>query len=278
MKKHILITDVDNTLFDWFGMWHASFSALFDKVLEISCIPRETLIGEMRSIFQKYGTSEYAFVLEECPSLKKMYQDPRKSLDEAVVAYKDARAKSLHLYDGVYSTLTRLHQRNIKVIAYTESLQYYTAYRLESLGIARLIDVLYSPPDHEIAMQRDRSINETAPELVKRLTPPGEFKPNPAILKQIIDDARATAGDCIYVGDSEMKDIAMANQAGVQSVLARYGSSHFEERADDYNLLRSVSHWSEADVERERRLKAAQSDISPDFTIDSFSEIISFFE
>jgi hypothetical protein len=42
----LLITDLDNTLFDWFGIWHASFSAMLDKTVELSGVPREVLEAE----------------------------------------------------------------------------------------------------------------------------------------------------------------------------------------------------------------------------------------
>ena len=71
MKKTVLITDLDNTLFDWFETWYNSFNAMLESVVDISGISRETLIPEIKAIHQKHGTAEYAFLLEEIPSLKK---------------------------------------------------------------------------------------------------------------------------------------------------------------------------------------------------------------
>lgn len=34
MKKTVLITDLDNTLFDWFSIWYNSFNAMLNKVVE----------------------------------------------------------------------------------------------------------------------------------------------------------------------------------------------------------------------------------------------------
>jgi phosphoglycolate phosphatase-like HAD superfamily hydrolase len=68
-NKSVLITDLDNTLFDWFTIWYESFNALISKVSEISGIDRDTLIQEAKPIHQNHGTAEFAFILEELPSL-----------------------------------------------------------------------------------------------------------------------------------------------------------------------------------------------------------------
>jgi hypothetical protein len=60
----------------------------------------------------------------------------------------------------------------------------------------------------------------------------------------------ADVSEVMCVGDSLMKDIVMAQGAGVTDVWAKYGESH---RRDGYDLLRRVSHWTPQDVERERR-------------------------
>ena len=66
MKKSfsVLITDLDNTLFDWFEIWYQSFNAMLDKIIEISGVDREKLLDEIRSIHQRHRTSEYVFLID----------------------------------------------------------------------------------------------------------------------------------------------------------------------------------------------------------------------
>jgi phosphoglycolate phosphatase len=59
MKKTALITDLDNTLFDWVELWLNSFSSMLDSIVDISGIPKEQLIPEIRDVHRKHGTSEY---------------------------------------------------------------------------------------------------------------------------------------------------------------------------------------------------------------------------
>lgn len=278
VRKKALITDVDNTLYDWFDIWHSCFTAMLEKTLEISGVDRDVLLKDIQRVFRKHHTSEYSFVLEECETLSSLYGDDlRRTLDPAIEAFRLARSNALKLYPGVAETLKVLKQNDVKIIAFTESLQYYTVARLKLLGLDEFIDVLYSPPDNESKFIESRSKRiETA--LITRTIPAGELKPNPHVLKAILDENDLEPCDCIYVGDSEMKDIQMANDVGVFSVLASYGALHFESRPEDYNLLRAVSHWSDEDILREKRLKETKRHAVPNYTAAAFNDVIQFFE
>lgn len=278
MKKKALITDIDNTLYDWFDIWHSCFTAMLEKTLEISKISRDELLDDIQKVFKRHQTSEYSFVLEECKSLSELYGNSlRASLDPAIEAFRLARSKSLKLYPDVLDTLTTLKNSDIKIIAFTESLQYYTVTRLKQLKLDTLIDVLYSPLENESSLIESRS-EKIQTTLITRTIPPGELKPSPQVLKLILEENNLNPCDCIYVGDSEMKDIQMANDVGVFSILASYGSSHFKSRLKDYELLRRVSHWSEEEILREKNLKETNKHATPNHTAHSFSEIINFFE
>lgn len=273
-KIKTLITDVDNTLYDWFDIWYASFSAMLDKVVDISKLPRETLLTDIQEVFRRHHTSEYSFVLEECKCLQDKYGNSiRAEFDLAIQAYRAARGKALQLYPGVLQTLQELQKRSIQVIAYTESLQYYTVSRLKSLGLESYIDQLYSPPDSE--SEHIEKLNGKLETTIKiKTVPKGELKPNTKILNSILEENHLTPADCIYIGDSEMKDINMANDIGMLSVLAAYGATHFAKREKDYGLLQRVSHWSDEDIAREKELKRTKAHAKPDYTAESFSELL----
>ena len=104
------------------------------------------------------------------------------------------------------------------------------------------------------------------------------MKPNPALLLHIINEIGAAPEECLYIGDSKMKDIAMAQDAGVTDVFAEYGVSHFNDKKDiRYDLLRDVTHWTDEDVEREKKINSNRRLVSPSFVVNKFSEIIPFF-
>jgi phosphoglycolate phosphatase len=282
-KIGLLITDLDNTLFDWVNLWYECFSAMLDEILRISGIDREILIPEIKAIHQKHGTSEYAFLIEEIPSLIRKYDgaDLQKIFDPAIHVYRIKRREHLKLYPTVLEALTRLKRAGTLVVGYTESMAYYTSYRVKHLGLDGLLDFLYSPEDHDLPknMTPERlrmypadyyELKETKP----RVTPKGRLKPDAEILLWIVGEMGALPGHTAYVGDSLMKDIPMAQHAGIADLWAKYGSAH---KRPEYRLLQDVTHWTEADVRREQALQVEHA--MPTRTLFArFDEMFNHFE
>ncbi len=133
----LLITDLDNTLFDWFLFWHASFKAMLDKIIEISGLPKEQIISEIKTIHEKYGTSEYSFIIEELPSLQEKHKntDLVEIYSDAIEAYRKERKRTLALYPGVLNTLEAIKKNGSLIVAYTESKEFYTNYRMRKFGL-----------------------------------------------------------------------------------------------------------------------------------------------
>ena len=276
MKK-LLITDVDNTLLDWQHLWFEAFSAMATRVLDISGVAPDRFYAECSAIHQKYGTSEYAFVLSELPSLLEIYGDSLlRSVQPAIDDFRAARRKHLRLYDGVLETLQHLKAKGVTVAAFTESKAFYTSYRFRKLGLDGLVDFLYSPADHSVPFDTStiRKYDPASYELkstVHRFTPEGEVKPHPHILSTIIDELGFTKSETAYVGDNLLKDVFMAQQAGVLDIHAAYGAA--QHKAEQYDLLKKVTHWTPEMVAREAAALMPGA-IKPTQTLKwSFSEI-----
>jgi len=272
MKKTIsvVITDLDNTLFDWVNIWHASFKAMLDRLVLDTGIAEETLITDFKKIHEKYGTSEYAFSIEELPSLKAKYvgQDLAKKFRGAIEDFRAARVSNLRLYPGVLETLETLKDQGCLLVGYTDSISFYSKYRVRNLGLDRVLDYLYFPPDHPLPNGRTPQQIEMRRTILREL-PPGEVKPNPKILRDIIDGVGASLSQTIYVGNSLMKDVLMAQKARVEDVYADYGNNYHEQQ---YDLLKRVTHWTAGDVEKEKQLRAEQ--VNPSITLaGGFAEI-----
>lgn len=282
-RVSVLVTDLDNTLFNWVDIWHEAFSAMLRRLVEDSGISRDRLIKEIKGIHERHGTSEYAFLIEELPSLQEKH--PGKRLAEvysgAIDAFRHARKAHLRLYPGVMGTLGTVKQKGCLIVAYTESLAFYTNYRIRNLGLDGVLDYLYSPADHDLPANLTREqLRNYPPEhydlkgTEHRNTPAGQLKPNPKILLQIIRDIRAEPNQCIYIGDSLIKDVAMAKEAGVTDVYALYGDA---QKSKGYELLRQVTHWTQEQVEQEKRV--SPKDMAPTYTLtSSLSEIVDLFD
>jgi FMN phosphatase YigB (HAD superfamily) len=279
-----VITDLDNTLYDWVGMWGAAFNAMVRVLVERSGVPREVIEAEARVVHQQHRSTEYAFLIQSLPCLRRRHpgQDLVQVYADAIRAFRSAREVSLRLFPSVFETLVMLRSRGCLVVGYTDSRAFYSGYRVRKLGLDGLLDVLYSPPDHDlpsnIAVEDIRSQAPEAYEFqatVHRLLPEGEVKPNRKVLADIMKSVGVTPDQTIYVGDSLLKDVAMAQEAKVADVFARYG---VVQHRDHYELLRRVSHWTDAEIERERKMRALQS-IQASYTLTvGFAELLDLFE
>jgi phosphoglycolate phosphatase-like HAD superfamily hydrolase len=127
-KKTALITDLDNTLFDWADIWYKCFSAMLAEIVRISGLPRETLIPEIQAIHQKYGTSEYSFLIEELPSLRPLLKGKQATemFAPAIESYREQRRQNLKLFPTVAETLLKIKGRGTRIIGYTESMGFYS--------------------------------------------------------------------------------------------------------------------------------------------------------
>lgn len=155
----------------------------------------------------------------------------------------------------------------IKIVGYTESAKENGFYRLQKLNIDQLFRHVY--------------VSNSQFEWSNRLVTPNKIqvvqgkKPNPELIKQICEQESALGSETIYIGDSMTKDIYMAKMAGVISVLYAYPCD--KQTANElYSKLVAISHWTEADFQREQEIKQICKDnnIQPDYSIDSFEHLI----
>ncbi|HGX9503207.1 TPA: HAD-IA family hydrolase, partial [Escherichia coli] len=98
-----------------------------------------------------------------------------------------------------------------------------------------------------------------------------ESKPNPKLLEHICSFEGVSVEDAVYIGDSITKDMSMAKAVGVTAVWANYGRQFSPEL---WKVLVKITHWKDADVEREEQLRKAFSNVRPDYVVNSFSELL----
>jgi FMN phosphatase YigB (HAD superfamily) len=278
----LLITDLDDTVWYWFKMWHASFSAQLAELKRVTGLTDEQLLPEMKAVHERHHTSEYAFLLQELPSLRTRFGDnfdPRQSLPSVIQAFRQARKNNTALYPKVFDSLTQIRARGTRIVAFTESQRYYSIQRLKRCGLDGIVDVLYATAESEnltseqIANAREHETSWYELEKTETVTLPlGLKKPNPAVLRDILADEHCTPDRAVYVGDVLSKDVAMANEAQVLSVHAKYGETH---RQAGYDLLKAVTHWTPADVRKQS--EATPKAHVPQFTLQHhFGELLDF--
>jgi FMN phosphatase YigB (HAD superfamily) len=282
-RIELLVTDLDNTLWDWFDAWHASFVTLLTEVSILSGVPVPVLEDESRVVHQRRGTTEYSYLLNELPSLLALTDNPLIEYDEAVHAQNASRKTTTRLYPGVLKTLAALGNAGIPVVGYTESLAFWTEWRIATLGVDGLLTALYSSPDHDLpaGVTFDNLRTRPSEEYGLKLTPhkhvpAGIHKPSAAVLGDIISHFGATPATTLYVGDSLIKDVAMAQAVGAHDAYAAYGVA---QNRPEYDLLRRVTHWTPQVVQAERDAAERAGTVTPTCVLtEHFEEILTAFD
>jgi FMN phosphatase YigB (HAD superfamily) len=273
----LIITDLDNTLYDWVAYYARSFRAMSARLSELLEVEEERVLSDFRTVHQRYGNSEQPFAILELECVARAFgrlsrAELAERLAEPMEAFNEARSRFLRLYDTVAETLAEIQRLGHVIVGHTEAIQLNSHYRLVKLGIDGYFARLYTlggtwkehPHPH-----RPRKLSPA--EGFIETIPPEERKPNPELLRDICRREGFPLDDAIYVGDSLTRDIAMARAAGVHAVWARYGTRY---DPDLWQTLVRITHWTEEDVRREERLRETISGVEPDFTIDAFAGVL----
>lgn len=273
----LLITDLDNTLYDWVTFFSKSFEAMVVNLSKELSIDINILLDEFKVIHQKYGNTEQPFAILELPSVQKHYgelsrMELMERLNKPLHAFNSTRKKNLKLYAGVSETLHYLSRNGVKIVGHTEAIPQNAYYRLLKLNILPYFSKLYSLDGlylgHPI---EDRAKELAPPENFIQLVPKAERKPNPSLLLDICSREKVPATTTYYIGDSLIRDISMAKNAGIMAIWAKYGTECDKHLWD---ILVRVTHWTDEDVVRENELKRKANKIEPDAIIENFSQIV----
>ena len=272
----LIITDLDNTLYDWVTYFATSFEALLHALESTLNMREEDLIEEFRVLHREYGTSEQPFIMLELPSVKDRFPGLDRSelltqLEGPVRAFSEARRATLKLYDHVAETLETLDKAGYVFVAHTESSTVNAFYRLQRLGIDHFFRKVYVQSirwDGHPLPEREAALRP--PSGLIRELPKSERKPNPRLLVDICQQEGFEVDRTCYVGDSLVRDMAMAKEAGVLAIWARYGTRYDPALWD---LLVRITHWTSEDVEQESRLREESGKVEPDYVLDSFDHL-----
>lgn len=285
-KVNFIVTDLDDTIWDWLTMWHRSFEPYLCRISEEFGIDIKVLKKDFKELHQRYRTAESSFIYNELNSLSIAEKEKidgkqsSKASKSILHEYYSNKKNNLRLYDKVPDTLKMLKELGVCLVGFTESNSFFTKYRIKHLKLDGIFDCIYAPMDTGIPDSVDKHYREEhwEPELteIRYLTKKAK-KPDKEILEIILKDFGAKKENTIYIGDKLKKDILMANEAGITSVYAEYGHKI---ESDAYTLLTEVTHWSDEEVKSEKEFKESLKDVPiAKFTLkDDFSLLLDKFE
>jgi phosphoglycolate phosphatase-like HAD superfamily hydrolase len=274
----LIVFDLDNTIYDWYRAFIPAFYNMVNVAVELLGVDRESLLDQLREVHIKHHDVEHPFSLMETELVQEMIRSRGaeamwKLLDPAFHSFNRTRKANLALFPGTGDALNELRSYGISLAAYTDSKYYSAIGRIARLELGDVFDRIYCR-EKSPSLQSAISLDYTGSSLRDKVVeiPSHEGKPNPRVLNEIINLQCAGNGEVAYVGDSLAKDVLMAKRAGCFAVWAKYGAH--TDRAMYERLVR-VSHWTLADIERERNYAAEARQIEPDFICEtSLQELI----
>lgn len=277
----LVVTDLDNTLYDWVAYFVPAFYEMVTTAAEILHISTDLLLDDLQAIHRRHGNSEHPFALLETEIVRKLYpnaslEERSKILDGAFLAFNRSRKQTLKLYPGIYDTLQFITSQGAALVAYTEAPSINALHRIRFLGITPFFSGVYAPKSSGVQHPNVRQTNPLDQEI--RLLRPlqsGHRKPAPDVLLEICKDWQVPPTQTLYIGDSLTRDIGMAKAANTIGAWARYGTGHDPEL---WKKLVRVTHWTSEDVKREELLKQQFVGTKPDIELNNFAELASQIE
>src|SRR5665213_181405 len=276
----MLVCDLDNTLYDWVNYFVESFYAMVDQVVGATECDREQLLDDFRAVHSQHRDSEHPFALLETTTIKHLYPGQSRAilaelLDSAFHAFNTRRKEMLRLYPSVRETLDTLSRTDLVIVAHTESNLYAAVDRLTRLDLTKYFQRIYCRERTDAEHPNQKTVESWLQQFPSGKIvelPHNQLKPRPEVLLKICRDEAIAPHQTAYVGDSIARDIFMARSAGVFAIWAKYGSMH---SGDQYAKLVRVTHWTDGDVSRERKLAEKVQAMTPDYVLPcEFGEIL----
>ena len=278
----LLVTDLDNTLYDWISYFAAAFSRMVGAASRELDVPEEQLLDELRAVHQQSGNTEQPFALAYTPTAEARW--PGSSLAERVETlagvfeqFNRARRDCLVLYPGVRETLQEVRRRGVPLVGLTDAMWPNALHRMRLLELEGLFTHLYAPDpgNTDWSDPLRRGGYPDSPVQLAKLGP-SERKPSSSGLRRICADLDVPPDRALYVGDSLVRDVGMAQEVGVRTAWAMFGQVTDLRR---WEKVARVTHWSAEEVARDRDAPRDTSVVEPDAVLkESLAEILEAFE
>jgi FMN phosphatase YigB (HAD superfamily) len=277
MSQPIILTDLDNTVYNWVDFFGPSFRAMVHALAKELPFSEDYIIQDFKNLYAKHSSVEYPFAIQELEMCKGM---PPTKVERLVrygrAAFSMSRKKNLKPYDDVKETLQWATRAGILVVGVTNSPLYQAEMRLRQLNLDPLFTGLAGWDTHEIPKDDYPWLNE-----IRRKAENGhykseikrkwalsteELKPSPMGYLRILDDLHISHKETYVIGDSLHKDVGPAVEIGANGILATYGQEY---NPKNFETLLKITHWSKD------KITAVYNDqsVEPTFTVNSFSEL-----
>ena len=294
----LIVTDIDNTVFDWVTYYVRSFSAMLRDVASVTGIPYGQLANESQEVFTRHGSIEYPFLVQELPSVDKHYVN---DIDRMLVECADRGRKvflqtaQAHLVpnQGVQDTLEDIRRRfpDVPLVALTDAPRYVAMWKLNKLGLLPYFSAVYGLADPRIPTCERNGRVKVDPEILLkhlqqssfgfkgriRILPDEYEKPGTRGLKTVLmdynlDEDPAHRRSVLWIGDNLRKDVGLGERLGVCTAWAKYGVLSSQE------LYESLHEFSPvANVHKNASFADGDSNApQPTHILEKFADLLKF--
>jgi phosphoglycolate phosphatase len=257
---------------DFFAPSFRGMVHVLSRELEVS---EEILIESFREVYNKKGSLEYSFTIQELDIIKRYPEEEIERIVElGQKVFSRVRKKNLVPYEGVKETLEWLSNQGILIVGVTNAPVHHAKMRLWQLKIDKYFYGLGGwegnilPHDQftkEIVKKEKAGSYRTRVEKYWKFSKE-ELKPNPFAYLNIISQLKISHKKTYVIGDSLSKDILPAKQVGAIGIWAKYGMEYNQK---NFDTLLQITHWDKTKINKVYK----EFSVEPNYTVNSFSEL-----
>ena len=123
-----------------------------------------------------------------------LHSADEKTVLKVAVAFRKLSCKKLRVYDGVYDLLNTLREKGKKVFLLSNAQECFTVGELEECQLTEYFDAIYIS---SLAHVR---------------------KPYPGFLMKLLEEQKADAADCVFIGNDIRSDMMSADAFAMDSI------------------------------------------------------------
>lgn len=261
-----LILDLDNTLYSWMDSYAAALQATIRYLAKELHQPVPVIRDSFKRVFIVHKSVEVINSVKELDIWEKTMLHAEKQSDIQNYAqnmFFNVFKENLRLFPDVKQVLMWAKENGALLIAFSDARAFWADFRLRTLGLYPFFDYIYVLMDEDL---HNDTINHYPSNVIQYS--PEKCKPSSAIYCEILRKTGMFSNQLFVIGDSKRKDILPASRFDISTIWARYGANC---SSSSKRLLSAVTPWTSSQ-------RASGGKITPQYTIDSFSEIISILE
>jgi FMN phosphatase YigB (HAD superfamily) len=231
--RHLLITDVDNTLFD-FGLYaEAGLTALVPAASQLLGMSPLDVAEELKAAYRIYNSVETPWAFEHMASIRHQPESEQRRIARVLAgAYWAGASRDMRPYEGVVETMSALWRSGTAIVAVSDAPIWEAWRKLRQLGLFQYFAGIVavgslkrrpSPAALKVEDVPEYRAPSRSPLRFYRLLGDEDRKPSPEAYRRVLEEIPLPLSDVVVVGDSPLKDLVPARELGISAYWAEYG-------------------------------------------------------